>query len=180
MSAAKFDKTLKSPRQQLLKDSMDQDVVPESSYWAKELLTVEPDNLDAHYVLAAEALDSRTPNVPEARRHLQVLDQRKASTVRRLWIKAKLADATGDQQAVDADVAQARKIDAARRCRLCRPPGEAAVDRDVLRREARSGATRRPDPELARSKSSCCAGLTARTDARRSRCGTCSSRHRGP
>jgi cellulose synthase operon protein C len=112
-SAAKFDKTLKSPRQQLLKDSMDQDLVPESSYWARELLTVEPDNLDAHYVLAAAALDSRTPDVALARRHLQVLDQGNASTVRRLWIKMKLAASAGDQKAVDAAVAQGRKIELA-------------------------------------------------------------------
>ncbi len=56
---------------------------PSSNYWAKEVLNVDPDNLDAHYTLALEALDYRTPNVPEARRHLEVLEKKKAPAIRR-------------------------------------------------------------------------------------------------
>ena len=63
---------------QLLKDAMNQDLVADSIYWAKEILNVEPDDPDAHYVLAAEALEERTPNVPETRRHLKVLEEKKA------------------------------------------------------------------------------------------------------
>ncbi len=75
---------------------MNEDLVPESLYWAKEVLKLEPDDPDAHFVLAVDALEGRTPNVPEARRHLKVLEEKKAPLVRRLWIRAKLADATGD------------------------------------------------------------------------------------
>ena len=95
-NAVKFSKTLKRPRQQLLQDAMAQDLAPDSVYWAKELLNIEPEDADAHYALAAEALEERTPNVPEIKQHLEVLDKIKASPVRRLWIRAKLADLTGD------------------------------------------------------------------------------------
>ncbi len=87
VDAVKFDKAIKGPRKQLLQDAMAQDLAPDSIYWAKELLNVEPKDPDAHYVLAAEALEERTPNVPEIKRHLDVLNEVKASPVRRLWIR---------------------------------------------------------------------------------------------
>ncbi len=87
-SAVKFDKALKGPRKLLLEDAMVQDLATDSVYWAKELLNVEPEDADAHYALAAEALEERTPNIPEIKRHLDVLNKVKASPVRRLWIRA--------------------------------------------------------------------------------------------
>jgi tetratricopeptide (TPR) repeat protein len=105
VSAAKIDKALKGPRKQLLEDAMSQDLGPDSLIWGRELLSVEPDNADAHYILAAEALEERTPNVPEVRRHLEVLDKKETSPARRIWIHGKLADVTGDittrQKALD-------------------------------------------------------------------------------
>ncbi len=89
---------------------MNEDLVPESLYWAKEVQKLEPDNPDAHFVLAVEALEGRTPDVPEARRHLKVLETRNASLVRRLWIRAKLADATGDAEARAAACSQAASL----------------------------------------------------------------------
>ena len=108
-SATKSDKAAKGPRQQLLKDAMSQDLAGDAVYWAKDLLNVDADNLDAHYVLAAEALEARTPNVPEIRRHLKALDDKKASPIRRLWIRAKLADTNGDASGRDEAFAQARR-----------------------------------------------------------------------
>ena len=104
MSAVKIDKTDRRTRHELLDDAMNEDLVPESLYWAKEVQKLEPDDPDAHFVLAVEALESRTPNVPEARRHLKVLEAQNASLVRRLWIRAKLADATGDAPARDSSL----------------------------------------------------------------------------
>src|SRR5205085_4716589 len=110
VGAVKFDKALKGPREQLLRDAMSQDLGPDSVYWANELLTVEPDNAEAHYVLAAEALEERTPNVPGIRRHLEALEKAKASAVRRLWIRARLAEVTGDAAARSAALGEARAI----------------------------------------------------------------------
>ena len=50
------------PRKTLLSAAMAQDEVPESLHWAKETLVLEPGNADAHYVLAAAALDDRSAN----------------------------------------------------------------------------------------------------------------------
>ncbi len=110
LSAVKFEKTDKHARHELLEDAMNEDLVPESLYWAHEVQKLEPDNPDAHFVLAVDALEGRTPDVPEARRHLKVLEARNASLVRRLWIRAKLADSTGDVQARDAAFAQATSL----------------------------------------------------------------------
>ena len=109
-SAVKYDKTIKGPRVDLLRDSMQEDDVPSSNYWAKEVLNVDPRNLDAHYTLALEALDARPPNLPEARRHLDVLDKLKASPIRALLVRAMLADASGDLTAREGMLTQARAI----------------------------------------------------------------------
>jgi tetratricopeptide (TPR) repeat protein len=108
VNAVKFDKTLKGPRKLLLQDAMVQDLASDSVLWAKELLSVEPEDADAHYALAAEALEERTPNVPEIKRHLDILNKAKASSMRRLWIRARLADLTGDDAARTAAVAEVR------------------------------------------------------------------------
>ncbi|HEX3446919.1 MAG TPA: hypothetical protein VHS97_01630, partial [Isosphaeraceae bacterium] len=109
-SAVKFDKAIKAPRLELLRDALRDDLVPESNYWAKEVLNVEPENLDAHFVLALEALENRTPNVPDVRRHLEVLEKKKAPAIRRLLVRAKLAEATGDKAAREEAFEQARAI----------------------------------------------------------------------
>jgi len=110
VSAAKYDKATKGVRKELLSDAMALDFGPESLYWAKEVLSVEPDNPEAHYVQAAEALEGRAPNIPEIRRHLKVLDEKKAPLVRRLWVRGKLADTIGDTAARDEAIAQAGRL----------------------------------------------------------------------
>src|SRR5579875_546624 len=79
ISAVKYDKAALGPRRELLRDAIEQDLANDSVYWAKEVLTVAPEDLDAHYVLAAAALEQRAPNVPEIKRHLDVLEKGKAS-----------------------------------------------------------------------------------------------------
>ena len=108
--AVAIDKAARGPRKDLLHDAMDQDLALDAIYWAKDLLNVEPRDLDAHYVLAAEALEERAPNVPEIKRHLEVLEKAKASAVRRLWIRARLAELAGDDSARAAALAEARAL----------------------------------------------------------------------
>jgi cellulose synthase operon protein C len=113
VDAVKFDKTIKGPRKQLLRDAMAQDLSQDSIYWARELLAIDPKDPDAHYVMAAEALKERTPNVPEIKRHLEVLNEVGASPIRRLWIRARLADLIGDVTSRGAALAEARAAKAA-------------------------------------------------------------------
>jgi len=113
LSAVKFNKAEARPRHVLLVDSMNEDLVAESLYWAKEVLKLDPSDVDAHFVLAVDALELRTPNLPEARRHLKVLEEKKAPLIERVWIRAKLADATGDQAGRSEAFAQAAAADVA-------------------------------------------------------------------
>jgi tetratricopeptide (TPR) repeat protein len=108
LDAINFDKSIKGPRKQLLQDAMAQDLASDSSYWAKQLLNVEPKDPDAHYVMATEKLEERTPNVPEIKRHLDVLNEVAAPPVRRLWIRARLADLIGNDAARGAAFVEAR------------------------------------------------------------------------
>src|SRR5262249_33292794 len=98
----------KGPRRELLRDAMDQDLALDSVYWAKELLNVVSDDPDAHYVLAAEALEERAPNVAEIKRHLEALEKVKAPAVRRTYLRARLADLVGDEKGRLAALAEAR------------------------------------------------------------------------
>lgn len=101
VKATKFDKSLKGPKRMLLEDAMVQENGPDAIYWAKEVLNLEPDNLDAHYVLAAEGVESQTPDVVEIRKHLASLEKHHAPEARRAWIQAKLAQITKDEKSRD-------------------------------------------------------------------------------
>ncbi len=108
--AVKFDKSSRGPRLQLLETAMNQDNDAESVYWAREALKVDAENSDAHFILAFAELESRSPNVPEVKRHLKVLEARNAPALRQCLIRARLAIATGDDKARDEALAQARTI----------------------------------------------------------------------
>jgi cellulose synthase operon protein C len=138
LDAWRYDKSLRSPREQLLADAMREDLVADSIYWAKDVLGVSPENCDAHYVLAAEAVEGRTPNVPDAQRHLDVLEAKNAPLVRRLWIRAKLAEAAGDASARDLAVEQA--------LRTALPQEADPVDRMAQLRITCLGVTTATDP----------------------------------
>jgi len=113
--ATKHGKNRAEPRRKLLAAAMARDEVPESLHWAKDLLTLEPANADAHYVVASESLEARVPPLPEVRRHLAALEEAKAPEVRIAWVKARLAQAAGDPSACEAALARSRtlKVDAA-------------------------------------------------------------------
>jgi tetratricopeptide (TPR) repeat protein len=110
MKAVKFDKNARGPKIQLLESAMAQDNAVESVYWARQVLTVDPDNADAHYVLAFEELETRSPNIPEVKQHLKALDEKNAPAIRRALIRARVAQATGDDKARDEACAEARAI----------------------------------------------------------------------
>src|SRR5208337_1662324 len=110
VKAVKFDKSARGPRLQLLEAAMNQDNDSESVYWAREVLKVDAENSDAHFILAFAELESRSPNVPEVKRHLKVLEAKDAPAIRQCLIRARLAIATGDDKARDEAFAQARSI----------------------------------------------------------------------
>ena len=110
VKAANFDKIARGPRLQLLHLAMNQDNDSESVYWAREVLKVDAENSDAHFLLAFAELESRSPNVPEVRRHLKMLETKNAPAQRQCLIRARLAIATGDDKARDEAFSQARTL----------------------------------------------------------------------
>jgi len=110
VKAVKFDKSARGPRVQLLEAAMNQDNDSESVYWAREVLKVDAENSDAHFILAFAELESRSPNVPEVKRHLKVLEAHNVPAMRQCLIRARLAIATGDDKARDEAFSQARSI----------------------------------------------------------------------
>ncbi len=108
--AAKYGAKLYEPRRQLLAAALDLDEPAESIRWAKQLLTVEGNHADAHFALANEALDLRTPDTSEAKRELAALEKAKAAPARLLSIQARLARATGDTAGLTAALTQSRTL----------------------------------------------------------------------
>jgi tetratricopeptide (TPR) repeat protein len=141
VKAVKFDRAAKGPRRELLAEAMAEDSPAEAAYWAKEMLKVDAENTDAHYVLAFEELETPAPNVPEVKRHLKVLEERSAPPIRVALIRARLAQATGDDKTRDAAFsaahgislpADASAIDQVARVRLEAVEIQAQADRSKL------------------------------------------------
>ena len=122
--SARYGKTRKGPRRRLLLDGMNREEVPQAVHWAKELLALDPEDADAHFVLASALLEERSPKLPEIKRHLAALEAAKAPQVRRDWVKARLADVSGDDVAREAVFAADRA--------LALPADASAVDRMAL------------------------------------------------
>ena len=109
-SACNYDKRLKGARKELLAAAMEQDETQESLRWANEVLTIDPVNVDALYVLASEPLEAPAPSFPDVKRRLDQLEAEKASPVRIAWVKAKLANVAGDIPTRNAALKAARDL----------------------------------------------------------------------
>ena len=128
--AVTLDKAVKGPRRDLLNDAMEQDLPADATYWAKEMLNVAADEPDAHYVLAAATLEERSPNMPEVKQHLDMLEKGNAPEVRRLWIRARMADLAKDESGAGAALEQARDAGKVERAGCPQPIHPAPVDSD--------------------------------------------------
>ncbi|HEV3165291.1 MAG TPA: tetratricopeptide repeat protein [Isosphaeraceae bacterium] len=107
--AAKYGKQMAGPRTLLLVDAMQQDDPVESVRWAKELLAIDPESTDAHYVLAEEALAATPPKLEEAQKHLELIEAKEVSRrFRTDWLKARLAQELKDDAQLDALLTRAR------------------------------------------------------------------------
>ncbi|MGC8640827.1 MAG: tetratricopeptide repeat protein [Isosphaeraceae bacterium] len=110
VAAAKFDKSGRGPRTQLLEISLSQDVAADAVYWAREVLKVDAANPDAHYVLAVDELESRKPSIPAVKEHLKALQESQAPPCRQALIAALLARSTHDDKGFEEALSQARSI----------------------------------------------------------------------
>lgn len=110
LKAKKLDPNLKGPRLRLLHDAMADDVAPDAVAWAREVAGIDPDDLDAAFVLAFRELESNAPNLADVRKRLDQLTAGGAPEVRRLLIQARLAAATNDEAARAAALAAGRSL----------------------------------------------------------------------
>jgi tetratricopeptide (TPR) repeat protein len=147
VKAVKFDKSARGPRLQLLEAAIEADSTSDAVFWAREVLNVDPGNTDAHYILALENLETRSPNVPEVKRHLKVLEEGKVAPLRLALLHLRLAQVTGDRQGRDTACAAARTAPLA--------DGASAMDRMARVRfeaiEIQSQDDPRPLPDLVKT-----------------------------
>jgi predicted Zn-dependent protease len=110
IDAAKYGKQRPSPRRQLLADAILHEETVQAHTWAKELLPLDPNSADAHYVLAEAALANNPPNLEEARRHLAALGQERPRRLRTDWLRARLAQEARDEAQLEEILASSRSL----------------------------------------------------------------------
>jgi tetratricopeptide (TPR) repeat protein len=98
------------PRRRMLAEAIRQDDAIEQARWSKDLATLDPTNRDAHYVLAATELDAPSPNIPEVRRHLKVLDTETPRRARTDLIAAQIASIENDKPRLEEILKRAREL----------------------------------------------------------------------
>ena len=106
--AAKYGKGKSSPRRKLLADALERDDPTDALTWADELIVIEAKNPDANYVKGVEALDRKPPDLAAARERLDVLASAEPKSFRTLWLGARLAEASGDDAALEQALETAR------------------------------------------------------------------------
>ncbi|WP_165219292.1 tetratricopeptide repeat protein [Aquisphaera insulae] len=110
VDATKFDKKALSPRLTLLEGAIAREESADASYFAREVLKVEPTNATANYVLAIEELDSPSMNVAEVRQHIKALEGQNTAPIRLWLLRARLAQATNDEAGRDEALSRAEQI----------------------------------------------------------------------
>ncbi|WP_435005952.1 tetratricopeptide repeat protein [Tundrisphaera lichenicola] len=100
-AAAKAGTKLVGPRRRMLAEAIRQDDVDEQVRWARDLITLDPNNRDAHFILASHEFDQTAPNVAELRRHVSALEAETPRRVRTEWIAVRMAALANDSPAVD-------------------------------------------------------------------------------
>ncbi len=101
-NAAKYGKQRIGPRKALLADALRREEPADCLFWAKDLIVLDPKDPDACFVLAADALNHQPPNVSEARKKLAILDASEPERTRTTWIRARIAEVSNDDEAIDA------------------------------------------------------------------------------
>ncbi|CAN5840646.1 hypothetical protein BH23PLA1_BH23PLA1_07970 [soil metagenome] len=108
VEATKVDKGALAPRRALLTEALRGDDPSERIHWAEQVFGLDPKDLDARAVLAESALDQSQPS--EARRHLEALEAGAPEAARTDWIRARIALATSNDEALDAILDRVRGV----------------------------------------------------------------------
>ena len=95
-SAAKAAPKKVEPRRRMLAEATRLDDRAEQVRWAKELVGLDPNDREAHHVLALVEAEGTSPNLAEVRKHLTVLETETPRRARTEWITARLASLESD------------------------------------------------------------------------------------
>ncbi len=109
-AASKAGSKQAGPKRRMLAEAIRLDDVVEQVKWARDLATLEPTNRDAHFVLAGDELDSNSPNVPNIRRHLKVLETESPRRPRTEWVAARVAALSNDKAGLEQSFGRARAM----------------------------------------------------------------------
>jgi predicted Zn-dependent protease len=106
--AAKYGKSKPGPRRKLLLDALSRDDASDALPWADALIALVPEDPDANYVKAIEALDREPPSLLAAKSKVDLLVKTQPGNPRTCWAMARLALATKDDAALETALAPIR------------------------------------------------------------------------
>ncbi|RUL88404.1 tetratricopeptide repeat protein [Tautonia sociabilis] len=101
LRAADLDKTALEPRRALLVESLEGDNPSEQAQWAREVIALDPEDLEALIVLGLEAMEASPPKVTEANRILESLRKLAPDRDRTAWLEARIAQYSQENAALD-------------------------------------------------------------------------------
>jgi tetratricopeptide (TPR) repeat protein len=165
--AARLAEQSADPRRMLLADALAHEEWDDAVHWASELISLDPDDADALYVTALDHLDRRPPKVDEARPLVERLSQKEPGRDRARWTRARLAESSNDEAALEKVLAEPASAspalgtsDALARLRLAgvalgraREAGEVAARIEALCVDAEAVIRRHDAPGVARQVS---------------------------
>ena len=99
-SAANHGTRRAEPRRRLLAEAVRSDDHNAQVRWAKSLASIDPADVEAAYVLAADDLEGASPNLTEVKGRLKVLQAVPTQQVRSDWIAARIAAIAADKEAL--------------------------------------------------------------------------------
>ncbi len=108
--ASKFGPSLVKPVKMLLTAAVDAEEHAEAVSRATKLLTLEPENSLAHYVIASDLLDESSPNMSEIKRHQVFVDKATPRPVHAVWLAARIAQANKDDGQLKAALVASRIV----------------------------------------------------------------------
>jgi tetratricopeptide (TPR) repeat protein len=141
IDAVRFGPRAVGPRRALLTESLRLDEMGEAARWARELVSLAPEDPDAHFALAVDALKKGPSGTAEARKQIEHLGEAETQRVRSMWLVAWLAREERDEATLEKMMEAAREVDVAR---VADPSDRLAFLR--LPSPRRSPRSRRPPP----------------------------------
>ncbi len=100
VNAAQYGATALEPRRLLLDEALRNDGLGEQYRWAREVVSLDPNDPNAQYVVARHALATTPPELGEARDALERLENVAPDQLRTRWVATELAILSQDEETI--------------------------------------------------------------------------------